>query len=215
MRINIGCGMSPTKNWVNYDNSFSLKLAKYPFFISEILSYLGLVDKAQFEYIKFALKSNIKYANATVKIPIDSSSVDVLYSSHMLEHLDRFEADKFLKEAFRVLAPGGTIRLAVPDLEKKIKLYNDNQDANEFVESLYMSISKPRRLRERIKILLVGLRHHNWMYDQYSLCMLLEKHGFTNAVALSAGETHIADPGQLNLREREDESLYVEAIKPT
>ena len=215
MRINIGCGMSPTNNWVNYDNSFSLKLAKYPFFISNILSCLGLVDKGQFEYIKFALKSNIKYANATVKIPIDNCSVDVLYSSHMLEHLDRFEADKFLKEAFRVLAPGGTIRLAVPDLEKKIKLYNDNQDANEFVESLHMSISKPRRLSERIKILLVGLRHHNWMYDKYSLCKLLKNHGFSDPVALVAGETRIIDLGELDLREREDESLYVEAIKPT
>ena len=133
----------------------------------------------------------------------------------MLEHLDRFEADKFLQEAFRVLAPGGTIRLAVPDLENRIKAYNENQDANEFIESLHMSISKPRRIQERIKLLLVGLRHHNWMYDQYSLCKLLQDHGFSNAVALVAGETRIANSNGLDLREREEESLYVEAIKPT
>ncbi len=132
----------------------------------------------------------------------------------MLEHLDRDEAHKFLTEAFRVLAPGGTIRIAVPDLEKKIKTYNESQDANEFVESLHMSMSKPRKIRERMKLLLVGLRHHHWMYDQYSLCKLLQNHGFSNAVALVAGETRIADPEELNLREREEESLYVEAIKP-
>jgi len=214
MRINIGCGMSPTQNWVNFDNSFSLKLAKYPLFLSQILAHFKLVDNSQFEYIKFAVKSDIKYANAAVNIPLDTATVDVLYSSHMLEHLDRLEADKFLQEAFRVLVPGGTIRLAVPDLEKTVKTYNEKKDANEFVDSLLMSISKPRGIREKIKLMLVGSRHHHWMYDQYSLCKLLEDHGFSDAMALVPGETRIATPEHLDLRERAEESLYVEAIKP-
>ena len=28
MGINVGCGMTPTKDWVNFDNSFSLRLAR-------------------------------------------------------------------------------------------------------------------------------------------------------------------------------------------
>ncbi|MDD2768313.1 MAG: methyltransferase domain-containing protein [Methylococcus sp.] len=206
--------MSPTPNWVNFDNSFSLRLARYLAFLSSVLLFLGLIDKSQFEYIKFARSSGVNYANATINIPVKDGSVDILYSSHMLEHLDRVEASSFLQEAFRVLAPGGIIRLAVPDLGKKISAYNEGQDADEFVGSLHMSISKPRRVADRLKLLIVGPRHHHWMYDHSSLCNALRNHGFANPAALVAGETLISDPEQLNLREREEESLYVEAIKP-
>lgn len=214
MRINIGCGVSATKNWMNFDNSFSLTMAKYPLFVLNILLYFDLLDKAQYEYIKLANNLDIKYADAAVKIPVKDASVEVLYSSHMFEHLDRAEADSFLQEAFRVLMPGGIIRLAVPDLERIINSYNENKDANEFVASLCMSVQKPQRLRERLKLLLVGPRQHHWMYDKASLCKILQNHGFSDAVGLMPGETRIADPGSLNLREREEESLYVEAVKP-
>lgn len=51
------------------------------------------------------------------------------------------------------------------------------------------------------------------MYDEASLCSLLERAGFHNALALKAGETMIPDPGALDLRERPEESIYVEAVK--
>ena len=51
------------------------------------------------------------------------------------------------------------------------------------------------------------------MYDAPSLIRLLERHGFREAMTLPTGETTITDPGELNLREREEESLYVEAVR--
>ena len=51
------------------------------------------------------------------------------------------------------------------------------------------------------------------MYDEGSLCALLKDAGFVEARALPPGQTTIANPGALNLREREEESLYVEAEK--
>jgi hypothetical protein len=38
--------------------------------------------------------------------------------------------------------------------------------------------------------------------------------GFADMKVLEAGRTSIADPGDLNLREREAESVYVEGRKP-
>jgi hypothetical protein len=29
LRVNVGCGMSPTKGWLNYDNSTSIKLSEH------------------------------------------------------------------------------------------------------------------------------------------------------------------------------------------
>lgn len=44
--------------------------------------------------------------------------LEVLCTSHMVEHLDRDEVISFLKEACRILAPNGIIRIVVPDLKK-------------------------------------------------------------------------------------------------
>lgn len=56
-------------------------------------------------------------------IPFDADSVDVCYSSHVLEHLRPNEAETFLREQHRVLKPGGTLRVVVPDLEQICRLY--------------------------------------------------------------------------------------------
>lgn len=50
-------------------------------------------------------------------IPAPEGSVDVCYSSHMLEHLSPARAVAFVAECHRVLKPGGILRLVVPDLE--------------------------------------------------------------------------------------------------
>ena len=49
-------------------------------------------------------------------LPLASNAADACYSSHVLEHLTRAEADPFIAEQFRVLRPNGVIRVVVPDL---------------------------------------------------------------------------------------------------
>lgn len=213
MRINIGCGMSPTENWINFDNSFSIKLSKYPTLI-DLLYKLGLLNSTQLAYTKFCQSHNIKHANATKHIPLNDNSVDVIYSSHMLEHLDQKEAILFLNEAKRVLKPGGVIRLAIPDLSIAINQYNNNNDADAFVEKIHMGLIKPKTLLEKFKLLFIGTRHHHWMYDGKSLCNLLSKNNFFNCIILPAGQTTINNPDKLNLNEYEGWSVYVEAKKP-
>ena len=60
---------------------------------------------------------NIKVWNLSKGIPFDSATVDGVYHSHMLEHLDFDTARKFLLECKRVLKPGGIMRIVVPDFE--------------------------------------------------------------------------------------------------
>ena len=49
MRINIGCGTSPTPGWLNFDNSMTLTLSKLPF-VSSTAVRLGLFNEAQIKY---------------------------------------------------------------------------------------------------------------------------------------------------------------------
>lgn len=51
-------------------------------------------------------------------------SIDTIYASHVLEHVSYSgDLQKALKEWFRVLAPGGTLMISVPDLEMLCRLY--------------------------------------------------------------------------------------------
>ena len=50
IRINIGCGQTPTKGWQNYDNSFSLKLAKIPI-LPILLGKLRVLSINSFSFV--------------------------------------------------------------------------------------------------------------------------------------------------------------------
>ncbi len=211
-RLNIGCGSDPTPDWTNYDNSPSVWLAKHPL-IAKVLSLFGLLDEMQKEFIEFAKKEKIGCADASKYLPEIDNSVGVVYSSHMLEHMDKEDREGFLDEAHRVLFPGGIIRLAVPNISFHIDRYVDDKDANRFMESTLLTKERPRTLRQKIRYILTGDRHHQWMYDGESLCKLLSTAGFEQAQVMQEGESQIPEPGQLNLRERAPESVFVEARK--
>lgn len=212
LKINIGCGRTPIKGWRNFDNSPSLKLAKSPVKYT-IAKRLGLINKDQIENVEWNKINLVEYADATKKLPLPDCSVIVLYSSHMLEHLSRSCAIKFLKEAKRVLATNGIIRIAVPDLERKVLSYLNDKDADDFMENLLVTPPPILCLKDRIRLLFTGYRHHQWMYDGKSLSNLLSIVGFKEVKIQDAGETLIQNPGNLNLYERLDESIYVEGKK--
>jgi len=56
-------------------------------------------------------------------LPFPDNMYDVVYHSHLLEHMPVEDALPFMKECFRVLKPGGVIRVLVPDLEQIARFY--------------------------------------------------------------------------------------------
>lgn len=213
LMINVGCGQTPTQGYRNFDNSLSLYLSKYPFLIW-LLRKIRFINKAQYQFIQFCRRNSIEYANAAKRLPLPDESVGVLYSSHMIEHLDKTEVMQFLDEARRVLGKRGVIRLAVPDLRLQAEEYLKNNDADKFIADTGLSVPNPRTMIARLRTLVVGNRHHLWGYDGNSLVRLLASHGFIDPKILRAGQTSILNPGELNLHERSPGSVYVEATKP-
>lgn len=211
--VNVGCGQTPTNGYVNFDNSLTVRASKYPF-LTKAARHIHFFHPSQLAFLEFASRNDIRYANATSNIPLESSTVDVLYSSHMLEHLDPEEASSFLGEVHRVLRPGGTLRLAVPDIGVHVSRYMANGNADEFIERTHLVTPQLRSFRSRLRLAITGHRHHLWMYDGRSLVELLSRSGFIDGVVLKPGATRIADPKGLDLCERESESVYVEAIRP-
>ena len=61
------------------------------------------------------------FVSDTSRLPFANESVQLVYSEHMLEHmLPHSGGINFLREAWRVLAPGGALRLVTPDLDKYV-----------------------------------------------------------------------------------------------
>jgi predicted SAM-dependent methyltransferase len=57
------------------------------------------------------------------RFPFPDESFDVVYGSHVLEHFDPEIAKSLLVDCWRILKPGGIVRVVVPDLESIARLY--------------------------------------------------------------------------------------------
>jgi len=74
---------------------------------------IDLVSNAP-EVIKYDIRSGL---------PFRDNSFDAAYHSHVLEHLTPEQGEALIKECYRVLKPGGILRIVVPDLEQISRIY--------------------------------------------------------------------------------------------
>lgn len=71
----------------------------------------------------------VRKANLLDRLPLTDESVYLVYSSHFLEHVPLSLVPSFLRECLRVLHPGGTVRIVVPDLENMAREYLAQREA--------------------------------------------------------------------------------------
>ena len=57
------------------------------------------------------------YVNVMKTLPFESGSVDLILLEELIEHVDKDRGSALLRECFRILKPGGTMRVATPDLD--------------------------------------------------------------------------------------------------
>jgi hypothetical protein len=106
------------------------------------------------------------------------------------------------------------VRIVAPDLARFVEDYSMTGDADEFFASMHKGLARPVGILSRVKWALIGPRHHLWMYDGPSLSKLVSDAGFVDVMIMPAGKTNIPDSGGLDLEERANESVYVEAAHP-
>jgi predicted SAM-dependent methyltransferase len=99
------------------------------------------------------VNDRVKRYDCRERLPFEDSSVDAVYSSHVIEHLSPKIARGFVRESFRVLKPGGMVRLVTPDLERL---------AFEYLKNLYRAGDGDLNARDRHEWLVLEL------FDQFS-----------------------------------------------
>jgi predicted SAM-dependent methyltransferase len=124
-------------------------------------------------------------------LPFKDGSAQYVFLSHMLEHLF-FPRDvrALLAEVRRVLAPGGVVRIVVPDIEQCIAAYVTHDRA--FFESRRETWSwwpeNPTRLEDFLAYAGAGpepaylFESHKYGYDFETLQRVLTDEGFTSIV---------------------------------
>jgi predicted SAM-dependent methyltransferase len=255
--LNLGCGRTYHSDWINIDIQSS--------------------------------GPDVTAHNLFHGIPYADNSVDVVYHSHLLEHMPKQFGLTFIRDCFRVIKNGGIIRVAVPDLEQIAREYikslenalnDDEQAANRYewiMLELYdqtvrnqpggamldywkqnpmpaesyvfqrcgneamnavMSIRKSnitdspspdpmiaamKQSNDQLLLQMARFRAsgevHQWMYDRYSLQLLLKQAGFSDIRVCKADQSNIADFQTYGLETdatgkiRKPDSLFMEARK--
>src|ERR1022692_225755 len=110
IRINLGCGPHAPRGWVNIDRSPSMVLDAIPGAKWTLHRVIGLQPGHLVKWPK-----GISHHDITKGLPFADRTVSAIYSSHTLEHLYLDDAQQLLRECHRVLIPGCTLRLALPD----------------------------------------------------------------------------------------------------
>ncbi len=93
---------------------------------------LGCGDKFHENFVNVDLVSShpkVIICNFLNGIPFADNDFDFAYHSHVLEHFSKDYARVFLQECYRILKPGGVLRIAVPDLENIVRNYLQSLEA--------------------------------------------------------------------------------------
>jgi predicted SAM-dependent methyltransferase len=75
---------------------------------------------------------------ANEPLPFEDRSCAAVYHSHVFEHIPPVAVPAFLHECHRVLADGGVLRIAVPDLEGIAREYLKQLDARDHAKHEWM-----------------------------------------------------------------------------
>lgn len=120
-------------------------------------------------YIKHDLKKGIPY---------DDNTIDIIYSSHFLEHLEPFsEAIVFLKDCKRALKTDGVLILSVPDFKKIANIYLSSP--KEFFKEYNFQKGWFKATKSWSRRLGISIMHdHKMLYDIDSISEILLIAGF-------------------------------------
>jgi predicted SAM-dependent methyltransferase len=142
-------------------------------------------------------------------LPFGPGEVDHILCSHLLEYLYQPDMLKVLREFHRVLRPGGTVHIILPDLAYMARGYvQGGVDADEFQRQLMLHPEQGESLRLRLLALWNGFGlTHQWMYDTQTASYRVARAGFTVV-------DDIETPSSF-FRADDDGSLHVVGLKPS
>ena len=104
----------------------------------------GAHTSKEFINIDTRTMPEIHYIHEVQKLPMfQNNSVDLLYASHLVEHIPRNELPTVFREWYRVLKVGGVLRFGVPNFDALIEIYNESDKNVRSIENQLLGQTAP------------------------------------------------------------------------
>ena len=167
----------------------------------------------------------LAYLDATKRFPLDDGSLHYIFSEHVIEHLTYDEGKLMMAEAYRVLAPGGKMRISTPNLTRFIQLFDKDpsEDAKAYLVGKMKWHEWPDEPNQAAIILNLQMSSwgHKFMYDVATLSGALTRAGFQNVQEFEENisfDEHLRNleerDGGVNERWSDYETMTIEVEKP-
>lgn len=147
-------------------------------------------------------------------LPFSAGSMEGVFSEHCIEHLSFVDAGALLADLYRLLVPGGVLRLIVPDAEAFLLAYARWRQGLPFAfPAPYQPVLESVDFSPIMAVNSVFRDHgHHYAYDFDCLQRLLQQHGFREVrrCAFRQGRHSVL---LIDSPARQAESLVVEAVK--
>jgi SAM-dependent methyltransferase len=193
VKLNIGCGpcMFAHDGWTNYDH------ANFDQFINFIKTLPSDAKSLKFmeelrDYAKAGGELKIIPHDLTKGFPQHSdNSVHLIYLGQVIEHINPiFQAPELIKECYRMLKPGGVMRLTTPDLDLLVHAYINGEMDKFACEQ--PDFYKDRDPSAQLAMLMYGssgascvfnnYEGHMFLYTKTSMNKLLKDAGFEKII---------------------------------
>lgn len=190
IKVNFGCFNSNIHGWIGVDHALRHIIIQRIPLLSYLLWKVRILNDEQYKWHKQGCFKSVRYGDARRQLKFKDNSVDYIYSSHMLEHLFKEEAVFFLKECFRILKKGGSMRICIPD-------WDSLRPQSSFENSGFAKNQKDMKIS------------HKWLWTNAELQDVLGDIGFQKIIECKYREGYFPDLEQIEHRK----GLIIQAQK--
>ncbi len=166
------------------------------------------------------------YLDATQRFPLPDSSFQLVFGEQLLEHLSYEEGLGMMKESFRILVPGGKIRVATPNLLKLTELLRDDKSPEQIAYirakmdwHRWSTTPDPASFIINSEMYEFG---HRFLYTPKMLRSTMEAAGFTQIQEYLSGESNDVALKRLEVRANSNvrdidryETMAFEGVRPS
>jgi SAM-dependent methyltransferase len=138
------------------------------------------------------VRPGVAYLDVARPFPLPSEAFDYVFAEHLVEHLPYDRGRAMVHECARVLRPGGTVRLATPDLARVASLAVAPRTAEqtryvEWATTTFLD-GRPPSASFVVNNMFYGWGHR-FLYDAETLADVLRSSGLASVTGHAYGES--------------------------
>jgi len=142
----------------------------------------------------------------TKGVPLADNTVDVVYSSHVFEHIPYQDLLHVIQEIRRILKPGGKLLVCVPNAGLYLRAYFRNEMFVNYDEMYIPAAVNTNSKIDQLNYIAYLNGDHTFMFDEENIINILKMCDFNNVDFRDFND-------EIDSLERDFESMYVQAFK--